>query len=128
MTMKEQRPDLLTQNEGIRLVAVYGYTAEKIQQGHELYIAAAVNTQNVAAGAQRQATLQARAAEQSARANYQALAQVARAVLMRDMAARDAWVGRLRAARHGSMLARYGYDSERLAREPAALVAFGQAD
>src|SRR5262249_18111446 len=72
------------------LVATYGYTAKRIQQGQALYraAAAAVNKQNMAAGAQRQATVQARATEQSARANYQALAQVARAVFVRDAATR----------------------------------------
>jgi len=133
------------------LVAVYGYTAVKIQQGQALYSAAddAVNTQNVAAGAQRQATLQARAAEQSARATYQALAQVARAVFMRDMAARatlglvgsaplvaaefkaaanQLFDNAINIAAISHTLALYGYDSERLTRERAALVAFSQAD
>ncbi len=85
------------------LVAVYGYTAVKIQQGQALYSAAddAVNTQNVAAGAQRQATLQARAAEQSARHLPGAGPGCPRRVHARYGGARDTWVGRLRAARRG---------------------------
>jgi hypothetical protein len=133
------------------LVATYGYPAAKIVQGQELYNAAAdaVNKQNVAAGIQRQATLQARTAEQSARANYQALAEVARAVFARDPATRailglkgttpvntvafkavadQLFDNALNIAAIGSALAQYGYDRERLTHDRAAIVAFGRAD
>jgi hypothetical protein len=133
------------------LVATYGYTAAKIQEGQELHTAAAaaVNTQTIAAGAQRQATLQARVAEQAARANYQALAQVARAVFLRNAATR-ATLGLVGSAPMSSAefiaaanqlfdnvlnvteisaaLSAYGYDAARLTRERAAIAAFDQAN
>src|SRR5262249_23247406 len=133
------------------LVAVYGYTAEKIQEGQELYrvAAEAVNKQGVAAGAQRQATIEARAAEQSARANYQALAPVPRAVLMRHpagrstlglvgpapavtaefkVAANQLFDNAMNIAEISTKLGQYGYDQERLTRERDAIVAFDRAD
>jgi hypothetical protein len=133
------------------LVAGYGYPAEKIQQGRQLYQAAAdaVNQQNVAAGVQRQATARARAAEQGARAHYQALAQVARAVFLRDTATREMlglkgktpattagfkaaadqlFDNALNIATIGTTLALYGYDRERLLRERGAIKKFGEAD
>src|SRR4051812_22900714 len=72
------------------LVATYGYTIEKMQAGKQIYTTAAdaVKAQKLAVGAQRQATLDLRVAEQTARASYRALAQVARAVFVDNAAAR----------------------------------------
>ena len=132
------------------LVAAYGYTAEKVQQGQALYRAAtdAVQQQNIAAGAQRQATLYAYAAERRARANYQALAQVARAVFVRDPAMREILglkgatptsIAEFKAAadqlfeaansipKLSTTLASYGYDAARLTRDRSAIVDLGQA-
>src|SRR5262245_45396073 len=74
------------------LVAAYGYTAERMQGGRQLYDTAvgAVNAQTAAAGTQQQATAQARVAEQAARSSYQGLAQLARAVFARSSAHRAA--------------------------------------
>lgn len=133
-----------------KLVAAYGYTEQKMQAGKQRYDAAsaAVNAQVVAAGTQRQASLQARQAEERARASYQALAQVARAVFVRNPAHR-ATLGLLGSAPQGTaaflavaitlfdnaltqaeikrVLADYGYTDERLASEQSIVVAFDQA-
>jgi len=70
------------------LVAAYGYTNAKLDEGRQIHALAAdaVTAQSIAAGAYRQATEQVRAAEQRARASYQALAQLARAVFPRQPA------------------------------------------
>ena len=132
------------------LVAAYGYTEGKLEAGKRLYEAAvtAVNAQAAAVGTQRQATAQARAAEQQARANYQALAQVARAVFQRDaahctalglvgsmpqstpafLAAADIlFENALTVPAIKAELANYGYDAQRLGQERVAITAFDQA-
>jgi hypothetical protein len=84
-----------------------------------------------------------------ARANYQALAEVARAVFARDPATRailglkgttpvntvafkavadQLFDNALNIAAIGSALAQYGYDRERLTHDRAAIAAFGRAD
>jgi len=64
------------------MVAAYGYTAQKMAEGQQIYDAAlaAVNEQVAAAGAQRQATARLKTAEKEARDAYQSLAKVARAI------------------------------------------------
>jgi hypothetical protein len=133
------------------LVSMYGYAPKKIQEGKQFYLSAAgaVNTQTITAGAQRQATLHARAAGQTARANYQALAQVARAMFMRNPATRatlgligsaptvtaefiaaanQLFDNALHVTEISAALRVYGYDAERLTRERAAIVAFATAN
>jgi hypothetical protein len=133
------------------LVAIYGYTAAKISEGQQIYLTAAgaVNTQTIAGGAQRQATLHARTAEQQARANYQALAQVARAVFMRNAAAlamlglsgampsgtaefiaaaNTLFDNALNVRELSTSLATNGYDQARLTHERAAIATFDQAN
>jgi hypothetical protein len=132
------------------LVATYGYTAERLQAGQQLYDAAlrAVNAKTAAAGAQQHATQQAREAEARARASYQALAQVARAVYARNTAQRTilglngaapqstaAFIAGattlfdniLESAEIKDTLATYGYDEPRLQSERAAIATFDQA-
>src|SRR5689334_15066720 len=133
------------------LVALYGYGAERMQAGQQLYDAAAgaVNAQTAAAGIQQQATAQARAACSAARASYQALAQLARAVFARNPAHRAA-LGLVGTAPQSTteflaaattlfenasnveeikgILATYGYDEARLARERATIAACDQAN
>ncbi|HJZ46836.1 MAG TPA: hypothetical protein VKE41_06705 [Roseiflexaceae bacterium] len=133
------------------LVVVYGYTVDKMQAGKRLYdlAVAAVNAQAAAAGTQRQATAQARVAERAARASYQALAQVARALFVRNQAHRAA-LGLVGSAPQGTaaflaaatmlfdnardlaeikaVLAGYGYDDARLEGERATIAAFDRAN
>lgn len=132
------------------LVAAYGYNAAKMDEGRQLYLAAAeaVKKQTFASGAQRQATQHAREAEQRARASYQGLAQVARAVFI-DHRAALAMLGLvgatpanpiefinaantlfdnvLKSAEISATLAGYGYDEKRLAHERAVISAFEHA-
>ncbi len=140
----------LADHELQTLVAAYGYTESKMQAGRQLCDAAsaAVNAQTAATGRQRQASLQARDAEERARDSYQALAQVARAVFMRNTAHR-ATLGLVGSAPQGTaaflaaattlfgnvlaqaeimgVLADYGYDAKRLASEHAVITAFDYA-
>lgn len=132
------------------LVAAYGYNAVKMDAGRQLYLTAAdaVKKQTFASGVQRQATRHAHDAEQRARASYQALAQVARAVFMRNEPARamlgligTRLVGTaaflkaahtlfdnvLKSTEISATLASYGYDEAQLTRERAAITAFDQA-
>jgi hypothetical protein len=120
-----------------------------VDSGQALFHAAAeaVNKQNVAAGAQRQATLALRAAERSARASYQALAEVARAVFARDPGTREIlglkgatplntaafkaaadqlFDNALYIAAISNALGQYGYDRERLTNDRRLIAAFGQ--
>lgn len=132
------------------LVADYGYTATKMDEGQQIYLMAdnAVKTQTFATGTQRQATQHARAAEQRARASYQALAQLARAVFLRNAAAlgmlglvgatpapaaeflnaaNTLFNNALKSKEISATLATYGYDETRLTRERAVITAFSQA-
>jgi hypothetical protein len=132
------------------LVTVYGYTAAKMDEGRQLYLRAAdaVKKQTFASGAQRKATQQAQAAELRARASYQALAQVARAVFARNTPARtmlglvgtrpvaataflhvasQLFDNALNVKEISATLAGYGYDEKRLAHERAMIAAFEQA-
>lgn len=131
-------------------VAQFGYTTEKLQEGSRLYDVAliSVNTQTIAAGAQKQATAQAELAEQRARVSYQALAQVARAVFVREPA-RRATLGLIGTAPQGTpaflaaceqlfgnainvaeikgVLGEYGYTEARFEAERAVIDAFDRA-
>ncbi len=141
----------LADSELHAMVALYGYTNDKIRDGQRLYDAAvvAVNAQTAAAGAQRQATAQARAAEQQARDSYQALAQVSRAVFARNAAQRIAlglggktpqvvpaflaaaatlFDNAIAVAEIRQELSNYGYTDARLAQERAMIAAFEQAN
>src|SRR5262245_59802025 len=64
------------------LVARYGYTAEKIQEGKQLYdiAAAAIAARTTALREQSYATERAQKAKKAAQASYQVIAQIARAV------------------------------------------------
>jgi hypothetical protein len=75
----------LDDDELLSPMAEYGYTAERVHEGRQLYEAAvaAVNAQKMAAGNQRDATAQLRAARAAAQDAYVALSQIARACLAR---------------------------------------------
>ena len=70
------------------MVAQYGHSTAKLNEGKALYQAAvaAINTHTAVTGTQRAATAQLRAAETDAQDAHQALAQVARAVFANDRA------------------------------------------
>lgn len=133
------------------LVAVYGYNDAMLDVGQRLYETAigAVNAAAAAAGAQRHAVAQADAAEQQARASYQALAQLCRAVfapnspqritlgLVGNMpdnipaflaAATTLFENALATRAIAQELERYGYNARRLAGERAALAEFERAN
>jgi hypothetical protein len=133
------------------LVAAYGYTDDKLQEGDMLYnaAAAAVKAHTIAVGTRREAALWADGTGKRARASYQALAQVARAVFARNTAQRTklGLIGKappttaafLKAAyilfdnalnitSIGQALAGYGYDAARLSSERAMIAAFDQAN
>lgn len=131
-------------------VARFGYTDAKLDEGQRLYDAAvaAVSAQASAAAAQYLASAEARAAEQRARESYQALAQVARAVLQTNPAQRaalglvgnapqsiSAFLSTAETLFQNALtvpiirdnLRNYGYDAARLGQEQAAIRAFDQA-
>lgn len=129
------------------LVAAYGYSPAKLNEGQALYEAAlaAVAAQKSAAGGQRQATQELAEAEKSARDAYQSLAKVARAIFKDDKArltalgltgaAPRATAGFLASAASlfdnaagAPTLAEYGYDAGRLASEKAKIAAFDLAN
>ena len=133
------------------LVAAYGYSATRLNEGKQLHDTAVLvcNAQAAAAGAQREATARVKAAEKDARDAYQALAQVARATLRLDKAqlATLGIVGSMPKPTAGflaagyllfdnalavtamrDLLAGYGYDQARLQSERAKIVAFDQAN
>lgn len=129
------------------LVAGFGYTAEKVTAGRQLYdrALAAVNAQTAAAGAQQQATAHLRAADVAARDAYQALAQVARAAFAKDKAqlAGLGLTGRMPRktaaflaaaytlfanAAGVAALAAFGYDPARLTGERAKIAALDTAN
>jgi hypothetical protein len=129
------------------LVAAYGYSPAKLNEGQCLYDAAlaAVAAQKAAAGEQKQATEELLKAEKSARDAYQSLAKVARAIFKDDKARLTALgltgaaprdtAGFLVAARAlfenaaaAPDLAQYGYDGERLIAEKAKIAAFDLAN
>jgi hypothetical protein len=141
----------LADSELHAMVALYGYTNDRMREGQRLYDAAiaAVNAQVAAAGTQRQATLQARTAEQQARASYQALAQLSRAVFARIAAQRTTlglggktpqvisefltaaatlFENAMNLPDIQQELGKYGYTAERLTQECAAIAAFEQAN
>jgi hypothetical protein len=140
----------LTDPEIGGMVAKYGYTAEKFQEGQVLYeIALAnVNARASAAGTQRHATADVRAAELVARASYQSLAQLGRAIFLHEpahltslglvgtaprntaafLAACEKLFGNaLAVAAIKGTLAAYGYDEDRLVAGRAAIDAFERA-
>jgi hypothetical protein len=132
------------------MVARYGYTLDKLAEGQRLYDTAIanVNAQASASAEQRLATARLRAAEAAARASYQALAQLARAVLPPGNGHRLA-LGLVGAAPQGTpaflkagdtlfanalnvveikaLLAEYGYDEARFEAERAQIEAFERA-
>ena len=131
-------------------VAGYGYSTEKINAGKEIYeqAVATVNAQVAAAGAQRDTTSSTAAAKKSARAAYQSLAKVARAVFAQDKtklsmlgltgAMPKSVAGFLKSAyalfenanlpEIQSQLASFGYDNAKLQSERALITAFEAAD
>jgi hypothetical protein len=78
----------LSDHEILGLVAGYGYSSERMNEGKRLYETALnlVNSQIAAAGSQYQSTAQLKTAEAAAQDAYQALAKVARAIYARDSA------------------------------------------
>ncbi len=129
------------------LVAQFGYPADKLGDGKDLYDAAqaAVNAQKAAAGAQQQATSTLTQAEKSAKDAYQALAKVARAVFARDKAQLSTLgltgntphttAGFLTAAytlfdnaQGLTPLADYGYNAAKLTGERAKIAAYDSAN
>ncbi len=140
----------LTDAEIQAAVAAYGYSAEKINAGKEVYdrAVAAVNAQIAAAGAQRDATATMESAKQQAHAAYQSLAKVARAVFIQDKgrltrlgltgAMPKSTAGFLTAAyalfqnaiapEIQILLTNYGYDSAKLQSEQALITAYDAAN
>lgn len=129
------------------LVAAYGYSSAKLNEGKALYdtALAAVTAQKLAAGEQRQTTQELARAAVSARDAYQSLAKVARAIFKNDKArltalgltsAMPAATAEFLAAAaslfdnaaQASDLEAYGYDSERLESEREKITAFNLAD
>jgi hypothetical protein len=132
------------------MVAQFGYTAERMQEGQRLYdnALANMNAQAAAVGTQRRAVAQAALAEQQARQSYQALAQLCRAVFLHQPGYRAALglagptpigaAGFLKACEtlfsnalyvvdiKGTLM-QYGYDEARFERERAVIDAFGRA-
>src|SRR2546425_2012000 len=134
-----------------KVVAQYGYSAAKLNEGKALYQAAVatVNTHTAVTGTQRAATAQLRAAETDAQDAHQALAQVARAVFANDRARLTALgltgampraTAAFLAAAHGlfdnalnvpeikTALAAYGYDAAKVQSERAKIAAFDSAN
>jgi len=141
----------LAESEIQSLVAAYGYTAARLEEGRSLYEAAlkGVDAQQAAAGAQRQATEQTMASYSGAVDAYQALAKVARAVFIRQPARLSALELNARMPlRIADFLKRaytlfdnastlpelkgalgaYGYDQARLESERGRIVALDQAN
>lgn len=133
-------------DSGIRdLVAGYGYSVEKLNEGRALLAAAqaASNEQVAAAGAQQQATVAFQQAEIAARDAYQALAKVARATLDKASLTMLGLSGRapqstssfLTAAftlfdnaAQVPLLANYGYDAAKLSAGRGLISALQAAD
>jgi hypothetical protein len=141
-----------TQNNATisEMVAIYGYTATRMAEGRQLYDAAcaAVNAQAIAAGDYRAALLAAEAAEVRARASFQALAQIARAIFPANTSqratlglrgpmpvARSAFIAAARklfenatsVPEVNSALAPFGYTATRLDAERAVIEMLAQA-
>lgn len=127
------------------LVGSYGYTAEKLLEGQELFTAAqtAIAAQEQASGAQQAASEALAAAKTQATDAYQALAKVARAVAPKSALAGLGLTGPMPRASAAFQtaanslftnaatlpaLAQYGYDAARIAAERAKIDAFAQAD
>lgn len=129
------------------LVTGLGYPTEKMSEGRALYEAAvsAVNAQRAAAGAQQDASAQHDEARGIALDAYQALAKVARAVMLSDKARLTAMglSGAMPRTTAGFIaaattlfdnaagiaeLAAYGYDADHLAAERAKIAAYIEAD
>ena len=131
--------------EIIALVGPYGYTAEKLRQGKQLFLAAdeAVHAQGRAASAQLAASDAVDAAKARAVKAYQDLAKIARATLPSTALpglsldkAMPQGTAAFRAAASQlfdnaadiASLAAYGYDAAKLAAESAKLTAFEDAN
>jgi hypothetical protein len=129
------------------LVAAYGYSAAKLNEGQTLYdtALAAVTAQKSAAGGQKQSTQELVTAEKSARDAYQSLAKVARAIFKDDKARLTALgltgtslrttaeflvsaASLFENAAGAPTLADYGYESERLGSEWEKISAFSLAN
>lgn len=132
------------------LVAVYGYTAARMEEVKHLHSAAtdAVNAHSAAVRAGREATEQTHAAEQAARASYQALAQISRALFNQNSpqrtalgllgntprstnkflaAAKTLFDNALNVVEIAAVLSEYGYPPERVEAERSRIDAFVQA-
>lgn len=129
------------------LVAGYGYSPEKLNEGNALYEAAlaAVNAQKAAEGTQLQATQELKSAEKTARDAYQALAKVSRAIFKTDKARLTAFglTGSAPLTTSGFIasasalfdnayaapdLSEYGYDVSKLSSEKSKILAFDLAN
>jgi hypothetical protein len=141
----------LTDTEIQSLVAAYGYTAAKMNEGKQLYDLAfnGVNAQIAAAGAQRDKTANTNAAQTTAQQAYQDLSQVARAAFGKDKtrlaalgltgampkttsgfitAAYALFDNALKVEDIQKLLATYGYDPAKLHTERAKIAAFESAN
>jgi hypothetical protein len=127
------------------MVSAYGYTAEKLHEGHILFEAArtAVSMQEITAGAQRATTQSLELARDQAFDAYQALSKVARAVLDSASLVALGLTGPMPRstaafltvadtlfdnAAHFETLAHYGYNASRLAAERARITAYAHAN
>ena len=131
-------------------VARYGYTPEKLREGSQLYDLAvsSMTAQAAAVAARHDATARMALAEQQVRASYQALAQLARAIFMREPSRRVAlglvggasqnpaaflvaceklFGNAINVAEIKDALAEYGYTVARFEAERAVVDAFEQA-
>ena len=141
----------LTDTEIQSLVAAYGYTAARMNEGKQLYDKAfnGVNAQIAAAGAQRDATASTNMAQTTAQKAYQDLSQVARAAFGKDKtrlaalgltgtmphttsgfitAAYALFDNALKVEEIQKLLATYGYDPAKLQSERAKIAAFESAN
>lgn len=131
-------------------VAQFGYSTERLNEGKQILdrARAAINAQIGAAGSQRDATAQLEAARKDAEAAYQALAKVARAVLIKEKAklvslgltgkmpqtiagfltAAYAMFNNAQSPELQAALVGYGYDSAKLQSERALITAFDEAN
>jgi hypothetical protein len=134
----------------LALVAAHGYDGEMLAEGHMLLQVAirAIDQQAAAAGSAQLAAEQVRHAVAQARAAYQGLVQIARAIYppnasqrksldisgpMPDntaafiAAATTLFNNALNVPEIGAQLARYGYNAERLTQERVVFVTYQQA-
>jgi len=141
----------LADQEILIMVAVNGYTVEKMNEGKARYEIAqdAVNAQIAATGAQYQSTALLKIAEADAHGAYQAIAKVARAIFIKDKprlaelgltgkmpratadfttAGYAVFDNALKVPEIKSALNAYGYDEPKLQSERAKIAAYDSAD